>query len=129
MTHSQVHFKSRHFGHEIQFHECLRDGRSQAAALSARHYQHCYLATKNRHIPATVLFVIGFVLIAASFGGIGYLCDLIAEFLMFGWFLPVVVNRLRKLPYVGQYLRVSLPRFVSKMRGEEPLPRSFHSGN
>jgi hypothetical protein len=80
------------------------------------------LLLRKAHAPATALFALGFVFILADRGRLGFLCDLIAAFLMFGGFLPVVVNRLRKLPYIGPYLRIALPGFLYGI-GEESLPR------
>jgi hypothetical protein len=83
----------------------------------------CKLFFQPRHIPATLALAIGLAFIAFCHGFIGLVCQLIGAFLMFGGFLPIVFNRLRKVPVVGPYLRVPLPRFVYGMNAEEMLPR------
>jgi hypothetical protein len=83
----------------------------------------CGLFFRPRHIPATIALATGIAFIALRRGPIGAVWQLIGAFLMFGGFLPVVFNRLRKVPVIGPYLRVPLPRFVYGMNAEETLPR------
>ena len=77
--------------------------------------------TKKNKVVASVIFLIGFLLVIINHNIIGALLELIGIGLMFGGFFPRLITTLRKVPYVGKYFRFSLPSWMYQNNEELPL--------
>jgi hypothetical protein len=80
-----------------------------------------FLAPK--HLRASVCLVLGFLLILFNRGMLGWTIQILGAFLLFGGFLPVILKKFRRIPGIGDHVRVTLPKFVYDMNPEESLPR------
>jgi hypothetical protein len=82
-----------------------------------------FLSQPHR-ITGSVVFLFGFLLILTNrliFRFIGGLLELFGILLLFGGFLPRLMNILQKVPYIGQYFRFALPRWLYPKSEELPL--------
>jgi hypothetical protein len=76
---------------------------------------------KKNKIPGCVVFSIGFVLILANRNVLGTLIEIVGTGILFRGFIPRFITTLRKVPYVGQYFRFSIPSWMYQNNEELPL--------
>jgi hypothetical protein len=82
-----------------------------------------FLSQPHR-IAGSVVFALGFVLILTNklaFRLTGGLLELTRLMSLFGGFLPRLMNTLQKVPYIGQYFRFALPRWLYPKSERLPL--------
>lgn len=77
------------------------------------------LLVGEKRITASALLVGGFIAIALDRRVSGLLAQLSGAFLLFGGFLPILLNKAKRLPVVGPYVRVALPAFVYQMNSHD----------
>jgi hypothetical protein len=78
--------------------------------------------TNPRRISGTLVFLLGFVLILFNRRFFAAICELIGIFILFGGFVPKMMNILQRVPYIGQYFRFALPSFFYRNVDQEELP-------
>lgn len=78
-----------------------------------------FFSSKKR-IPGTILTVFGLLLIIIKKNVWGGLIQIVGVLILFGGFLPKLMNILQKIPYIGKYFRFALPSFFYQTNEELP---------
>jgi hypothetical protein len=78
--------------------------------------------SNSKRIAGTLTFILGFVLVVFNRRFFGAICELIGIFILFGGFVPRILNVLQRMPYIGKYFRFALPSFFYRNVDEEELP-------
>lgn len=75
--------------------------------------------TNKKRMLGTIIYSIGFLLILFGRNGWGGFLQIFGLLAMFGGFIPKLLNKMQKLPYIGKYFRFALPSFLYDISNEE----------